>query len=682
MPECESCSSISLPDLPTLPPCTVADYGDDMLQTLLCGDQHWADYSRLAHDRTYEALTFSSASCVLCGLVRNSVDNFITVRREIEPEYVLSFNSLIRLAQRKDLIPGFIVLLLSVKKTYVIGAVGLCTEDGSSNASLVKGRPVEPDAGSPVTLKRAANWVEHCVERHENCAANTSVRLPLRVLDLGCPSPSRVRLLEPNGAKGSYAALSYCWGRKGQLTTTTKTIVERLNGIHLVELPKTFQDAVLVTRLLGIRYLWIDALCICQDDREDWARESSKMGSYYSEAYVTIAADAAEHSWAGCFVSREARVHIQVNINLGDGSRRSLLAFRSSPRWAIHEGERLMLKNHPLDDRGWTLQERALSRRILHFCKDQIYFECDEHFLSEDGYCHIGRWQSLDAEPPLQDDHSHRSYVHSRHNLWNALLNNYSGRRLTKRCDKLPALSGLARVFQNRLQADYVAGLWSDTLVEDLLWTTHPSPEPISSIDSQPYFAPSWSWASIERGVRVANRASIDAIDDKIATIVDYGVELKTPDPFGEVAEGWIKIKAPLIPLTLNDESEQAVDTEPNRVRLQSRLKSRMKRRYGLVSTFIFDRKPQPEDQQRRWVKPPKLFAMVLSLSQRASKRSSQGQKIDDGYQSLIVAPTPEVAGSPRMSRLGYIELYSSAIGEQDLASLQDSTKFSTVILV
>jgi hypothetical protein len=123
--------------------------------------------------------------------------------------------------------------------------------------------------------------------------------IPIRLLDLYAHEVEdhiclvETRFLEmPHQPK--YAALSYCWGSKrdaaGQSTTTTTNFADWLTGIEFNSLSRVMQDAVIATRRLGIKYLWVDSVCILQDDGEDWARESAKMGHIYSNAFVTIGA--------------------------------------------------------------------------------------------------------------------------------------------------------------------------------------------------------------------------------------------------------------------------------------------------------------------------------------------------------------------------------------------------------
>ncbi|KAF0320296.1 het domain-containing protein [Colletotrichum asianum] len=111
---------------------------------------------------------------------------------------------------------------------------------------------------------------------------------------------------------GNYVALSHCWGPE-QLhppETTWSNLRQRQECIDLTTLPSTFRDAVLVTRNLGVQYLWIDSLCIVQDDTADWQTESSKMAGYYSNAYLVISAAQAEDSTQGFLDAVDAHPYL------------------------------------------------------------------------------------------------------------------------------------------------------------------------------------------------------------------------------------------------------------------------------------------------------------------------------------------------------------------------------------
>lgn len=124
------------------------------------------------------------------------------------------------------------------------------------------------------------------------------------------------------------------------------------------KLPKTFQDAVEVVRRVGIRYLWIDSFCICQEDAEDWARESANTAAVYSNAYLNNAAGHARDGSAGCFNRRLARRHIPVDFIAQDGTCRQLLLFLLPPEKEALREWYMKYHRERLTERAWALQER------------------------------------------------------------------------------------------------------------------------------------------------------------------------------------------------------------------------------------------------------------------------------------------------------------------------------------
>ena len=171
-------------------------------------------------------------------------------------------------------------------------------------AHIIPGRLRESDSGSELSFHRICNWITLCDKEHR-CASFTAL-LPTRVLDV-CPNSPYIRLVETSGQLGKYITLSYCWGTSNVITTKLSTINARKESIPLDDLPQTFLDAVWIARHLDIQYLWIDALCIIQDDLLDWEHESSKMASIYGMSYLTIAATGSADSLGGCFTAWSSR---------------------------------------------------------------------------------------------------------------------------------------------------------------------------------------------------------------------------------------------------------------------------------------------------------------------------------------------------------------------------------------
>ena len=139
-----------------------------------------------------------------------------------------------------------------------------------------------------------------------------------------------------------YTTLSHCWGRGLPLKLSMDHYASFKVMISFADLPRTFQEAVYVTMYLGISYIWIDALCIIQDSKEDWAREAALMDEVYAYALVNLAAAASSDSSGGLFRYREPRSIMPCSISLKDGSQ--VLVY---PSWTGID-----ILNSPLNSRG------------------------------------------------------------------------------------------------------------------------------------------------------------------------------------------------------------------------------------------------------------------------------------------------------------------------------------------
>lgn len=145
-------------------------------------------------------------------------------------------------------------------------------------------------------------WIRDCNQNHKQCRSVSS-SLPTRVLDVARDA-ERVYVYETSSTDvNEYICLSYCWGDVLPVTTTLDNIGSHCrDGISIEDaLPLTFREAVIATRALGCSYLWIDALCIIQDDTDDWSTEASRMAGVYSGASITLVAAASRDSTGGLF---------------------------------------------------------------------------------------------------------------------------------------------------------------------------------------------------------------------------------------------------------------------------------------------------------------------------------------------------------------------------------------------
>lgn len=191
----------------------------------------------------------------------------------------------------------------------------------------------------PHVSKRIQGWIGNCLQHCEPETRPTA--LPTRLLDIGGPDDTRLRLLatskqmlqDASSQIWRYAALSHCWGDptagNPPLRTTLENIKERLNDIPFQELPKNYQDAIIVCRSLDIRYLWIDSLCIIQNDRIDWETESPRMAPYYKNAYITSIPAAATPCNDG-FLDRSSTKRPPVEVKF------QFLTKARRPRFILH----------------------------------------------------------------------------------------------------------------------------------------------------------------------------------------------------------------------------------------------------------------------------------------------------------------------------------------------------------
>lgn len=320
---------------------------------------------------------------------------------------------------------------------------------------------------------------------------------------------SPIRLASSESWSGNdlpnYVALSHCWG--GTLTkdliTTSGNLQSRLRSISHESLPPSFQDAVTITRALGIRYLWIDALCIIQDSAADWATESAKMASVYGDSYLTIAADSSSDSFGGILRKRRVPDPLlptdynfeEIDSVLSTGEPSTLLIYRPLLTLVTPDA----LDDSKLSTRGWTFQENILAPRTIHFTATQMVWESRGAFTTEDGLPFVHAFSEFEEVRSIVANSSEAPY--SQDNLfqiWHTWLveQNYSRRRFTKYEDRGIAVAGVARRIAAQTGARYLAGLWAHRLAADLGWFRAAELDP----KDRDKFArhPTWSWTSYD----------------------------------------------------------------------------------------------------------------------------------------------------------------------------------------
>ena len=399
------------------------------------------------------------------------------------------------------------------------------------------GRDISSPAWSEERVRIARNMIRDCITTHTECSYRPGP-LPTRVIRVGSED-RQPRLYASNGEHAPYIALSHCWGNGTPLTTTTDTLAQRLERIPLNSLPKTFRDAIEITRTLGIDYLWVDSLCILQDSAEDWRKEAAKMKDVYANCHVMIAADDSPDSEGGCLPSTPAVSQAHAVQSMGPWASKVTAFIRltnlrdSSHMEVCHRfGDARTLSNVSnrgvLNRRGWCLQERVLAPRILHFGQSEFGWECPTTVACE---CQ-GVTARLDRESNFkarladlilreaQPINMNRPDTPDVPDIfhWMNIVGEFTRRQLTHTSDMLDALSGLATSIAAATGSSCICGLWDREFAEFLMWYVDFEMEPIHGITSARFKAlksaqgdsllggskrlqassiPSWTWASV-----------------------------------------------------------------------------------------------------------------------------------------------------------------------------------------
>ncbi|MCJ1351417.1 MAG: hypothetical protein MMC33_001401 [Icmadophila ericetorum] len=462
------------------------------------------------HHTSWGDLVAAARSCELCQLILDESQRELTRLEQSDKKSDLEEGSEYPAAVRFQVYAdGGISVFCCEEQKFV--SLMLALDDAESAKAdkhnlqgLIKGRLVPSVADSDRSISNISTALSICQNDHQMCARGdlaplSNAKLPTRVLDLGFDLEQQyIRLCQPSLLDSEpYVALSYCWG-KGEPFITTKANRElRKLSILISSLPSTLRDAVTLTKRLGIRYIWIDALCIVQDDADDWEREAALMHQIYSQALFTLAVENASNINEGLFKPRSARCQRVVPVDYVDLGSEAKIHFYVCPRFSQFTEQ---ISNSVLSQRAWTFQERALSARIVHIGRELNFWDCKEACIGEDikwgtynvrddGFNQLSNLLNPDADLPEWKYHDN----------WAFVVREYSKRKLTYGSDKLAALDGLATAFAKKQKlGQYVCGLWQREIHRHLLWHSNFSNKDNVHRRSPVYRAPSWSWISID----------------------------------------------------------------------------------------------------------------------------------------------------------------------------------------
>ncbi|KAF5013260.1 hypothetical protein FDECE_735 [Fusarium decemcellulare] len=364
----------------------------------------------------------------------------------------------------------------------------------------------------------ASHALKECQDNHRVCDSPVSEFLPSRLVQVGGSDEPSVRVIETLGmdpTQHEYLALSHCWGPPESITAqlNDETYREYTKEIPLTLLPKTFYDAVVVTRKLGYQYLWIDSLCIIQGNIDDWIKEGSQMCSIYENSLLTLAAASSSSGHGGLFY-QSPRLQL-TSTHPESGQQCQIFA-----RFNINH----RFFDFPLMNRAWVMQERLLSPRTLYFTSQELVWECRSCNMCQCSPTLGGFSDQIAGFPvnsklqPVTADLQTSVLV----SKWQEVVEIYTQLKMTHASDKLMAIDGIAQYMAPIRKSQHFAGIWSDSFASDLAWTVDTFDD--ERCRSLEWRAPTWSWASLETKIRWY-------LEEKTITSETHLVVEKWPQP-------------------------------------------------------------------------------------------------------------------------------------------------------
>lgn len=411
-------------------------------------------------------------------------------------------------------------------------------------------------------------------------SAEESTVLPTRVIDVGDleehePKP---RLFVSKKASGRYIALSHRWSKAISTKLNRYNLSRYQKELPVNDMPPTFQDAIEVTRQLGFRYLWIDSLCIIQDDESDWSNESHRMGTIFEEASCTIAAvDSVDDNGIdhGLFLPRDAdplSVKLTIpykKVPLSKLSQRVFKTHTSVYVWKMRwlrelptmktcdkntitirpqfvSSSRHILRSNWYK-RGWVLQERLLSRRLIYYTKISLSWSCFIESGDEKGGCPKESTR-IPLVQPRRGSHFPGVWI------WESIIRDYLRCQLTFSKDRLAAVGGISARLEAYSSCKIHAGILfcsHDDAAKNLLW--YASKAPLRTFSE--FHAPSWTWVAFNGEISFSMQRP-SGTSDRLITILDFKVrnQCESTDPSkdckGTCVSGSVSFKGPAGKLT------------------------------------------------------------------------------------------------------------------------------------
>ncbi|KAI1414620.1 heterokaryon incompatibility protein-domain-containing protein [Hypoxylon sp. FL1857] len=424
------------------------------------------------------------------------------------------------------------------------GVLDVLTPKDDPASQFIWTRPINCRPYSAENLALARRWLEECLHSHPKCWTEQS------------SMPTRILRVDEKISGEFEVSIEYTYDKPCKTTKSTMKSM-KLGNLRLPceKLAKSVQDAIKVTVGLGLKYLWVDALYIVQDDDEDKVEQIADMPRIYNQACITIVAARSDRATMGFLdeidLAKTTRLAVKLPFRCPDQN--SILG--STYITYIDDSR----EPDPIHFRAWTLQERYLSNRYLEFGRIQMRWTCASSG-EKDGYC--DGWKRENAfhvpthvmfiyrelQQDIEDMTSRGSsaewvadWIEGR---WEAIVNHYTPRKLSVLTDRILAISGIAQVFGSHMKDEYLAGLWKSTLPSFLCWRVASDeherfPRPID------YQGPSWSWTGINGPIDFILARACDR--DCSAQLLDVDIKLVNEyAKYGSVQYGILTLKGRL----------------------------------------------------------------------------------------------------------------------------------------
>ncbi|MBE3044580.1 HET domain-containing protein [Candidatus Bathyarchaeota archaeon] len=364
------------------------------------------------------------------------------------------------------------------------------------------------------------DWITTCDGKHARAAGTELGSLPLLFIDVDkmCVVP-----MSPGPVR--YIALSYMWGKDQPVKLkkenydlhTTPGGFSRSKGLAL---SRTIQDTIRAAELLGCRYLWIDALCVIQDDPAHLKANVGSMDKVYAGAWLTIIAAAGDNADGGLpgVYPDFPRAETQLRVKIPQESGKTIAVGN------MLDSAKAALNFSTWDTRGWTYQERVLSHRLLSFTHSQVYFYCDRGCSCREDMYPLTGPDDDDAADTFNSGYELSFEYDDIFTIYASAVARYTQRQLTQRSDKINGFQGLLNRLSRPFLGQFFLGLPSTIFDVGLLW------EPVGQCVRVGGEFPSWSWAGWDGPVRYAMKDSMGNLCEcvmSMATVMtSNGVQL------------------------------------------------------------------------------------------------------------------------------------------------------------